>query len=188
MKRLVAVVAAVVALPLASCGGGGKSDTYLLTLAGTATVSAPGADQRLADGRHRLELGQTVTITSGSAVLGLPGDTSFGLRAGRHDSMVKVAAHPMLIDGDALAIAGHGDELTFESGGATVALRDGAARVRRSSGTTIAVYEGRADVAALGRRMTEPVRAFRQVTVADTGALPRRPVPLVFDRADPDRW
>jgi hypothetical protein len=94
----------------------------------------------------------------------------------------------MLIDGDALAIAGHGDELTFESGGATVALRDGAARVRRSSGTTVAVYEGRADVAALGRRMDEPVRAFRQVTVADTGALPRRPVPLVFDRADPDRW
>ncbi|MCU1379010.1 MAG: hypothetical protein JWN29_1993 [Acidimicrobiales bacterium] len=191
MKRLAAVVSAVVALPLASCSGGGTSDTYVLSLQGTATVSAPGADTRLDDGRHRLRIGQTVTVTSGSAVLGLPGATSLVLRAGRkgrHHSMVKVAARPTLVDGDALAVAGDGDTLTFESGGATVGLRDGAARVRRSSGTTVAVYQGRATVAALGREMKSPVRALRQVTVADTGGLPRQPVPLVFDRADPDQW
>jgi hypothetical protein len=74
------------------------------------------------------------------------------------------------------------------AGGATIAVRSGAARVRRSSGVTVAVYQGTVGVAALGRTLPAPVPALRQVAIADTGVLPRRAVPLVFDRRQPDPW
>ena len=188
MKRVAAVLAvALVALSLAACGGGKDGDTYVLEVRGTAVVTAPGPARHLGSGRHHLEVGQTVTITRGSAVLGLPGDTSLELRSGRRDSTVKLGARPTLLDGDALAVAGSGDDLALSAGDATFELHDGAARVRRSAGVALAVYEGRADVAALGRT-AEPVEALHQVTVTDSGGLPQQAVPLVYDRARPDRW
>ncbi|MCU1485046.1 MAG: hypothetical protein JWN67_1792 [Actinomycetia bacterium] len=182
MRRVAALLAVgLVALLLTGCGPGKDSDTYVLEVQGAADVKAPEV-QHLGAGRHRLQVGQTVTVTGGSAVLGLPGDTSLELRRG---STVEVGPRPTLVDGDALAVAGSGDDLTVAAGDATFDLHDGAARVRRSAGVTFAVYQGGADVESLGRRRT--AKALRQVTVTDSGSL-QKAVPLVYDRADPDPW
>jgi hypothetical protein len=188
VKRAAALLAvALVALPLAGCGGGGDSDTYVLDVTGTAEVRSTGPVQHLGSGKHRLEVGWTVTVTRGSAVLGLPGDATLELRDGRRSSVVKVGPRPTLLDGDALAVASDGDDVQLSSGGASFAVHDGAARVRRAAGVTLAVYAGKADVESLGERM-EAVPALRQVTVSNSGALPSMAVPLVYDRAKPDRW
>jgi hypothetical protein len=187
MRRATALAAVgLVAAVLAGCGGSKDSDTYVLDLQGAAQVTAPGPVRHLAAGRHRLAVGQTVTITEGRGVLGLPGDTSLELRHGRLDSTVRVGPRPTLVEGDALAVAASGDDLTIGAGGATVALRDGAARLRRSAGVTLAVYQGEAAVRSLGRRLVAP--ALRQVSVTDSGSLPHDPAPLVYDRTDPDPW
>lgn len=183
-----AVAVLLTTLALTSCSRGGDGHTYVLELQGSAQVRSDGGTRSLEAGRHHLQVGQTVTVTRGSAVLGLPGHTSLELRSGPRSSTVQVGPRPTLVDGDALAVAGPGDDLVLTSGGATVDVHDGAARVRRAAGITVAVYQGSADVESLGRRLRRPLRALRQVTITDTGALPRQAVPLVYDRADPDRW
>lgn len=189
MRRAGAAVAALLAaLSLGSCRGGGDADRYVLQVRGTAQVGRGANPETLTTGRHRLRVGQTVTVTRGSAVLGLPGDTSLELRAGRRDSTVRVGPQPTLVDGDALVVAGTDDALALRAGGATVDVKGGAARLRRAAGVTVAVYQGEATVESLGRRLAAPLKALRQVTVSDTGAVPRRAVPLVYDRNDPDPW
>jgi hypothetical protein len=192
IRRAPIVLAVLALLPLASCGrDGANRDAYVLTVRGAAEVTAPGRSAQLGPGRHKLALGQTVRITKGTAVLGLPGRASLELRAGAtrgsaDDSTVQVASTPTLVDGDALVVAPK--EVRLGAGGATFAVRAGAARLRRSSGVTVAVYTGTVGVVALGRTLPAPVTALRQVAIADTGALPRRAVPLVFDRRQPDPW
>jgi hypothetical protein len=201
--RLTIVAAALAMAVLPSCSSGGTDDTFVLTVNGTADVTGPDGTEHLDDGRHKVAPGETVHITKGNAVLGLPGDGTLELRAGRRiraaqagtataaagrtDSRLRVGARPELLAGDALVDSG-GDAVRLVAGGATLSVDRGAARVRRSSGVTLAVYRGEANVDALGRTLPRPVSAFRQVAVADTGALPRRAVPLVYDRAHPDPW
>jgi len=203
MRRLAILLAALAVVVLPSCSSGGSDDTFVLTVNGSADVTGDGAMKHLEDGRHDVAPGQTIHITDGNAVLGLPGDGSLELRAGRpiraaqvgvansavgvSDSRLRVGATPELLSGDALVDAG-GDSVRLVAGGATLTVDRGAARVRRSSGVTLAVYRGEANVDALGRRLPRPVSAFRQVAVADTGVLPRRAVPLVYDRERPDPW
>ena len=205
MKRVVgllAVVLAVLALP--ACSSGGGDDRYVLTVNGVVHVSDDGGSHRYEDGKHKLHLGDTIAVTSGSAVLALPGDASLELRSGRsfraaqagpspaapaaHDSLLRIRKVPELIAGDALVIT-DGDGVRLLAGGATLLVDGGAARVRRSTGVTMAVYRGTANVDALGRSLPgRGVVAYRQVAVADSGALPRRAVPLVYDRDHPDPW
>src|SRR5207253_11402588 len=45
---------------------------------------------------------------------------------------------------------------------------------------------GTAHIDTLGQQLVTP--ALRQAAVSDTGALPRRAVPLVYDRTNPDPW
>jgi hypothetical protein len=180
MRRWTVALVVLAVLPLASCADGKGPREYDLTLDGTARVGA----RRLQGGRHHLQVGQTVTVTSGSGVLTLPGRSSVELRAGRggaRDSRLRVAAAPVLVDGDALVVG----EVRLHIGVARFDV-DGAGRAGRSSGATFAVYEGRTRVRALERELLTP--AYRQVAVTDTGTLPRRPAPLVFDRADLDPW
>lgn len=188
MNRVVAAVL-LFALSLTACsGGGGDDDTFVLELEGRAEVVGAGS---VAAGEHRLAVGDVVRITHGVARLGVPGRRSLELRAGARDdddSRVLLAKVPTLIDGHALVVAGDGETVRLRAGRATIALHDGAARVRRSTGVNLAVYEGSADVESLGQMLPRPLQALRQVAVADTGALPRRVLPLVYDRDALDPW
>lgn len=176
MRRAVAIV--LLASTLASCSRGRSAPAaYTLTVDGTATVST---GRTLATGAHQLKVGDTVTVTSGRATLTLPRRGSLELRAGKSNSVVRVAEAPTLVDGDGLLESG-----SLRSGAATFTV-PGAARIRRSSGVTIGVYRGDATIDALGSRLVTP--ALRQAAVSDTGALPRQPVPLVYDRLRPDPW
>lgn len=187
MRRGVVAVLAVVALPVVSCSGGdADADRYLLTLDGEAELES-GA--RLRSGEHRLEVADVVRITDGTAILGLPGRRTLELRAGAEpadDSRVEVAEVPTLVDGHGLLLAGEDETARLRTGATTIAVREGAARVRRSTGVHVAVYEGRAEVGALGR--SRPVGVYRQMAVPDTGTLPRGAEPLAYDRHDLDPW
>jgi hypothetical protein len=199
--RFAAALALLAVLTLPACSGGGGDDKYVLEVDGSASVTTSDGTRTFESGRHKVQLGDTIQVTDGSAVLALPGPGALELRAGRtvralqanapapttNDSRLRVTAVPELVAGDALVMAG-GDDVRLVAGGATLRVDGGAARVRRSSGVTLAVYRGEADVNALGRSLPQPVEAFRQVAVADTGALPRRAVPLVYDRKNPDPW
>ena len=172
-------------LPLASCTkGGGDADAYILSAHGTVVVSGVHV-ATFHGGRHQLSVGDTVRVTNGSATLSLPAKASLELRAGRNDATVKVAAIPTVVDGDVLAVATKSG-VRVEAGAGLIHVVDGAARLRRSSGVTVAVYEGSATVEALGQQLITP--ALRQASVSDSGALPVHAVPLVYDRSHPDPW
>jgi hypothetical protein len=187
VRRAGAVAAAVALLvPLASCSSGDDDRAYVLTVQGRAQLA--GGDV-LENGEHQLDPGEEVTVTDGSAVLDLPGSPSLELRAGRGshaDSQVRLAATPTLVAGDALVLS-QGGEARLRAGSAMATI-SGVGRVVRSTGATLAMYRGAARLDALGRTLASPVIAFRQAAVTDTGALPRRPVPLTYDRERPDPW
>lgn len=189
MRRRVLAASVLLALPLVGCSGdGGRDDTFVLQLDGAAEVRGERGSERLEGGRHRLSPGDELRVTDGSATLGLPGDSSLELRAGRRrstDSVLEVGVVPTLIDGYALLVA-DGDEGRVRAGAATVSLRDGAARVRRSTGVSVGVYDGDAVVAAHG--LERDVPALRQLSVSDASTIPRRAAPLVFDRENLDPW
>ena len=178
MKRVVraALVATLVATLVSCSHGHGPLAAYTLTVDGSATVNG----RAVTTGEHRLAVGDTATVTAGRATLTLPRRGLLELRAGKTNSVVKVAATPVLVDGDGLLEAG-----SVEAGVATVTA-PGVVRVRRSSGVTVGVYRGDTTIEALGVQLVTP--ALRQVAVSDTGALPRQPVPLVYDRVHPDPW
>jgi hypothetical protein len=178
-----AAVAALVLLPLASCTSADDSTApYTLELDGTARV-AGGA--LLHDGEHALVVGDTLRLQAGSATLTLPGDATLELRAGPNGTVLEIGPVPTLVDGDALLLAGD-KGLRLRSGAASIELVDGAARVRRATGVDLAVYQGEATVESFGADLTTP--ALRQTAISDTGTLPLRPLPLVYDRASPDPW
>jgi hypothetical protein len=178
-----AAVAALVLLPLTSCDSTDHSTApYTLELDGRATV-AGGASLR--DGEHTLAVGDTLRLSSGSAILALPGGATLELRPGPNGTVLEIGAVPTLVDGDALMLAGD-DGLRLRSGAASIELVGGAARVRRASGVDLAVYQGEATVDSLGSDLTTP--ALRQAAVSDTGTVAARPMPLVYDRAHPDPW
>jgi hypothetical protein len=174
MKRL-AVLLVLAVLPLAACTGGGGDRAFHLEVSGRASIDG----RAVGAGDHDVVPGDDIVVRTGSARLELPGDGWIELRQG---SQLRVAATPTLVGGDALVSAA-----AVRAGAARAAV-EGLARVRRSSGASLGVYRGRARVVALGRALPVPVRALRQVSVADTGALPRRPVPLSLDRRHPDPW
>lgn len=148
----------------------------LLLLALLPLVSCSGrSDERgFAFARRDVDPG---TEVRGPGRLELPGSGWVELRRG---ARARVGRTPTLLDGDALV-----SSAAVRAGAAVVRI-DGLARLRRSTGATVAVYRGRAALRALGRSLRVP--ALRQASVSDTGAVPRRPVPLAYDRRRPDPW
>lgn len=171
---LLGAVAAGLALP--ACGSDGDGDALRVELDGTARVG----DRTLGPGTHDLAVGDVLDVEEGSGLVSLPGDATVEVREG---SRLEVGATPSLLEGDALLV-GEGE---LDADGTTVALDGGAARVGRSTGVVIAVYEGRADVRSGGRSLPDGLPALRQVVVPDAGLLPRRPAPLAY-ADDPDPW
>jgi hypothetical protein len=187
--RVLAVVLLVALLGAPACGGGGAGDDgYRLDVHGRARVTTKSGERTVEDDKVSVQIGETVRMLSGTAELGLPGDRSILLRA-RDDntSIVHVASTPEVLDGDVVAIA-NGDALRFTVGDVDVRITNGAARVQRGLGVTVAMYRGSSEVRSAGRRLQGDLPALRQVSVAATGLLPRRPVPLVYDEKHPDPW
>lgn len=151
-----------------------------LALDGTAEVDGAGRTHRLEAGDHRLAVGDRVRVLTGTAILSLADDGSLELRAGTgaaNGSRVEIGTVPTLLDGDVLLLAGQAEQVV-EAGSARLALVDGAARLSRSTGTTFAVYEGRATLSSGGRMLDGGLPALRQVVVSDAGMLPLSPSPL----------
>lgn len=151
-----------------------------LVLNGTAEVDAGSGTRRLEAGEHQLATGDRVRILTGDAILALGGAGSLELRAGSitaSGSRVEIGAVPVLLDGEALLVAG-GQEQAVEAGGGRLALADGAARVSRSTSALFAVYEGQGELSTAGRTLDGGLPALRQVVLADAGMLPLVPSPL----------
>lgn len=186
MRRLAALgaLALVVAL-VPACSRGGGDDGFRLALDGRAEI----VGEEVGSGEHTVAEGDEVRMTSGTAVLELPGDRSVLLRAdrdGRDPTVVTVGAVPEITEGDAVVLAG--DETTFSVGDVDVVMREGSARVQRGLSVTVAIYEGIAEVRAAGRAFDGGLEAFRQLSIPATGVLPREAVPLVYDDVAPDPW
>ena len=187
--RTIAAVLAVALLGAPACGRSGKNDNgYRLRLDGRATVQAKGTSHDYDGGDHKVEVGDTVRMLDGSAVLDLPSDRQVLLRAGKADgSVVRVARSPEIVDGDAVVVAGR-DGGSFSAGDVDVHLDEGAVRVQRALSVTVAVYRGRATVTTAGRELPGGLPALRQVSIAAAGQVPRAPSPLVYDDRNPDPW
>lgn len=180
------LIAATTAGLLTSCGDH-ADDGRTIEVRGTAVVTDGATRSVLHGGRHRVPVDAVVRVTRGRAVLDLAGDATAELRSGVGsvaDSRLRVAATPALLDGEALVV--NGQPVRLAVGDLVVALGDGASRLRNTASATVGVYAGRARIDAHGRRVTVP--AFRQLTVAGTAAVPRRPVPFVYDQRNPDPW
>ena len=185
-RAAAALAAVAVGATLASCGGG-RDDGRSVEVEGTTVVTDGGRQSVLRSGRHRVPTGSVLRVTSGSAILDLVGDATAELRAatpGAPDSSVRVAAVPTLLVGEALVAAS--DRARFGVGDVVVTVEGGVARVRQLSSTTVGTYTGVASVDARGRPVRVP--AFRQLTLAGVGAVPRHPGPLVYDQQTPDTW
>ena len=175
MKRSLLVLVAAGLLAGPACSRGGDGDGYRLALDGTAEVDGEALDE----GEHTVEVGATLEVLDGDATLALPGDREVLLRAG---STLVVDESPQLLDGDAVVLAA--EDTTVDAGDVTLEVDEGAARIQRGVGTTIAMYGGSAAVSSAGRALGGGLRALRQVTVPAEGQLPREPSPLVYDEDD----
>jgi len=176
-RALAALAVASLLLGPACSKVGDDDDGFRLTVDGTAEVG----DRTLGEGEHSIDDGETVRVVEGDATLSMPGDREVLLRDG---SSLLVGEEPELLDGDAVVVAA--DATRVVAGDVEVAVDEGAARLQRGVGTTVAMYGGAADIASAGRSLSGGLRALRQVTVASEGQLPREPSPLVY--AEDDDW
>lgn len=175
-RRLLSLVAVGALLVGPACSRGGDDDDgFRLTLDGKAEVG----DRAVDDGEHTVEEGETIRMLAGEATLSMPGDRAVLLR---DDTSLVADDEPELLDGDAVLVAK--DETRMLTGDVEVAVEDGAARLQRGVGTTVAMYRGDGTIASGGRALDGGLRALRQVTVATEGQLPREPSPLVYDETD----
>lgn len=185
--RAIATVVLVALVGAPACSGDDERDAYRLELDGRARVTAPGENRTLDEGEHTVRVGDTVRMLDGDAVLKLPGERELWLRATDGDaSIVEIAATPNVVDGDVVALGEDGLHVT--AGDVDVRVARGAARVQRGLGVTVGMYRGSAAVRSAGRSLDGGLPALRQVSVAATGLLPRKAVPLVYDDKDPDPW
>jgi hypothetical protein len=181
LAALNVVVLAVALLAGATVTSGDPEPTPAsLVLNGTAEVDAGSGIRRLEAGEHDLATGDRVRIVTGDAILALGGAGSLELRAASitaSGSRVEIGAVPVLLDGEALIVAG-AQEQAVEAGGGRLALADGAARVSRSTSALFAVYEGQGELSTAGRTLDGGLPALRQVVLTDAGMLPLAPSPL----------
>ncbi|MEX2658247.1 MAG: hypothetical protein WD232_01020 [Acidimicrobiales bacterium] len=181
---------AVSALVFGVNTGDGQPPAGALQLAGRAVLLVDDEPRRtLETGRHQLSTGDRVQLVEGFGVLALGGGASLELREGRGvaaDSEAEVGEPAVLRAGDALLRAPTAARVVIA--GTEVGLAGGAARLARTSGASVGVYEGLVGLSSGGRTLPGGVPALRQVTVATLGAVPARAEPLDYDPDAPDPW
>jgi hypothetical protein len=187
-RRHALAVLAVVLLGAPACGrNGGDSDAVRLRLDGRASVTGAGGTHTVSGGSHDVGTGDRIRMLQGTGVLELPHDGEVLLRAGRHATVVRAAATPEIIDGDAVVESAE-DGVRFSAGGVDVDLDAGGVRVQRRLSVTIAAYRGHATVRSAGRELAGGLEALRQVSIPAAGQVPRDASPLLYDDASPDPW
>lgn len=182
----VALVGLLVAAPAACSGDNGpKPGEARLEVDGVATVERSGGDRERIDGDTDVRSGDRVIITDGVAVMRLSGGTQLELRQGQGDaanSTVVMGKRPVLEAGDLLVTTPQ--EVGLEADGTDVQVRQGAVRLTRAFGMSVAAYD--ADVSLDSAGVLAQVPALRQMVVPDLGRPPRRPRPIEYD--DRDTW
>ncbi len=174
---IVALVATgLAATGLAACGDDGPdADQARLELEGTAAVVAADGAETVLDDDATLDLGDTVTLTAGSADLVLADGSRFSLRmVDDAGSSVTVDRPLVLVAGDLLATDGF--PAPIRVGDATVTAL-GATRVDADE-ARVEVYTGRATLAGVGD--VEEVRALRQRILSTSATT----VPADYDAED----
>lgn len=186
---LVALVATAVVV-IGFGGDGGSLAAGTLDLDGRALlVAADGEEATLETGRHRLADGDRLEVVDGSGLLGLDGEATLELRAGRDgapDSEVELDEPVVLRSGDALLVAPTAARIKV--GGTEYGLANGAAWLSRTTGSSVGVYAGEVGISSAGRNLPGGVPALRQATVAALGSVPTRAEPLDYDPVAPDPW
>lgn len=185
----VAVALLAALLPACSDDGPGVGEARLV-VDGLAEVVRAGGDRERVDDTANLGDGDVVSVLEGTGQFELPGGVTLEGRTAADEagenSRLRIGEVPELLAGDLLVIAP--DDAAVTLGGTDVALDRGdegtvAARLSRTFAVGVAVYEGAAEVDSAGSGAA--VAGLRQIEVPAPGRVPRTPVPLDYDTADP---
>ena len=172
------------AVVVGCCDDDSSDDEVRLEVDGTALVRFVAGGSRTVTDSIALQLGDQIEVTEGTAQLHMPDGPDFELRAAVGDARnteVTVASVPELDAGDLLVLADQPARVA--SAGTSVSITDGAARVSRYLGMSVAAYEGGASVNSAGVDVEVP--ALRQLSVPVLGQPDTSVRPLRYDAADP---
>jgi hypothetical protein len=175
MRRAVALTAVVVVTALVgACRSSLRPGEARLRVGEGAEILVGGGEKapRAAHDGRMLRRGDRLKVVAGAAALELAGNRRLELRGG---SEIELGADPVLVAGDALAVAP--ERLAVRSGGSLFTV-EGAARLTRDLAVSAASYRGQVGVESAGRRLALP--ALRQASIASLGLVPVEPEPLRY--------
>jgi len=177
------VVALALAAPTACSNDGPDAGEARLEVDGEALVERAGGDRDTIDGTTNLHRGDRVSVHDGSAVMRLAGGTVLELREGfdeAADTALVMGDRPELEAGELLITTPEAVDL--EADGTEVHVADGAARLTRAFGMSVAAYD--AEIVLDSAGVPAEVPALRQMVVPDLGRPPQSPRPITYDDAD----
>jgi hypothetical protein len=146
-----------------------------LKVDGQVQLDTPRRLFELTSGKHTVHYGDRVKVLSGTAVLERGDGSTLELR---RDSEIRFDAHPALLAGSALAVAGK-EPLVVEAAGSSLSVDRGAARLTRTLAVSAASYTGAISIESVGQTLEVP--ALREATVATAGVLPAHVNPISYD-------
>jgi hypothetical protein len=176
VRALLVAVAGIGGLGLAACSDDGPgADEARLEVDGEAVVTRADGDQDVVTDRTDVGPGDRVEVVEGSASMALAGGHRFELRAGHGDdaaTVLRMGEVPELEAGDLLVTSP--ERTAVRAAGTDVEVREGAAKVSRSLGMSVASYDAEVRVDSAGQERTVP--ALRALLVPTLGSpQPLRP-------------
>ena len=168
-----ALCAATVMLVGCNRGSPGSSAARL-RVDGQVELDTPRQLFELTSGKHTVHYGDRVKVLSGSAVLERADGGTLELRP---DTEIRFDAHPALLAGSTLAVAGK-EPLVVEAAGSSLSVDRGAARLTRTLAVSAASYTGALTIESVGQTLEVP--ALREATVATAGVLPAHVSPISY--------
>ena len=172
---------ALLAVPAACSDDGLKEGEARLEVDGRATIERADGDRESVDGGTDVSSGDRVWIDEGSALMRLSGGTQLELREEVDDAAAPttlvMGKRPVLEAGDLLVMTPK--SIGIEADGTEVEVTDGAARLTRAFGMSVASYD--ADVTLDSAGVPAHVPALREMVVPDLGRPPQRPRPILYN-------
>lgn len=162
--------------------GPGPGEARLL-VDGRVEVERADGEVDVVDDAADVRRGDRVTVREGSALMRLRGGTELELREGlasAASTTVLMGDRPVLEAGDLLVSTP--ESVGLDVDGTEVEVTDGAARLTRAFGMSVAAYD--ADVALDSAGVLAEVPALRQMVVPDLGRPPQKPRPVAPDAED----